>query len=63
MVIEIKHRMSYDRDLMDICDPEQQEAIRELTGRKTVTARDIECLKRLGFKIVDLDQVLRDILK
>lgn len=58
--IKIKHRKIYGMDVMDICDTHQQEAIRDLTGCKTVTHRHIDSLRRLGFVIIDLDQVLAE---
>lgn len=64
-IIEIKHRINKYRtldcnDIMDICDPETQEAVRELTGRKTVSHNDLKNLRILGCTIIDLDQQLKE---
>lgn len=67
-VIDIKHRTSQYRtfphnDIMDICDPEIQEAVRELTGRKTVSQNDLKNLRILGCTIIDLDAQLKEMFK
>lgn len=61
-IIEIKRRLGrHDTPLIDICDPEQAEAVRELTGCKTVVPRHIESLKKLGFEIYDCDKEIHNV--
>ena len=62
-VIHVKHKQEYGRDLMDVCDKEQSEAIRGLTGRITVTNKDICYLRQLGFNVIDLDDQLKEMFK
>lgn len=59
--IEIKHRQCYDQDLMDVCDVSLARAIGELTGKKTVSQKDLNNLRVLGCEIVDLDEEIRRI--
>jgi hypothetical protein len=61
--IKIKHRSEYGRDLMDVCDPHQAQAISRLTGCRTVTKEHVAALQELGFTIIDLDQILTEMFK
>ena len=61
--IKIKHRSEYGRDLMDVCDAQQAQAINMLTGCRTVTIQHVKALKLLGFNVIDLDQVLVEMFK
>ena len=38
-----------------VVDPDTQEALRWLTGRKTLSALDIKALEQLGFTITERD--------
>lgn len=60
ITITVKHRSCYGVDLMDVCDPIQSYAISHLTGKRTVSYKDLDALKVLGCKIIDLDQVLKE---
>lgn len=56
--IEVKIRNIYGIDRLEICGPLQAIAFSELTGRKTVTEKDIKYLKVLGLEVIILDEVL-----
>jgi len=60
--IEIKRRLGrHGNFLIDICDPQQQEALQELTCCKTVTSKHLESLKKLGFSIYDCDEAITNL--
>lgn len=48
MTIEYFKKSVYGNDMLYIKDAKQAETIRVLTGKKTIDARDIEMLSRLG---------------
>lgn len=58
-VIEIKRRERHGQELIDICDPDQSEAIKMLTGCRTVTKTHLAALILLGFSIYDCDAAIR----
>jgi len=49
--IQVQTRSVYGNDLMYVMS-EHEEAIRGLTGKKTIDNNDIENLKKLGFSFV-----------
>ncbi len=55
MEIQIKRRLNHNRMLIYICDPKQRVAVEVLTGKKTVTEKDVTALTSLGFHIYDCD--------
>lgn len=59
MVINVKHRNCYGVDLIDVCDPHQAEIIGHLTGKKTVSLKDIDNLRALGHEVIDLDEQIK----
>lgn len=53
MNITIEYRTNYGNSYVYVVDPDTQEAIRWLTGRKTLSPLDIKALERLGFTITE----------
>ena len=49
--IKLEVRRNYGTNHMYVTSPEHAEAIAALTGKKTVTEKDIQALKALGFHV------------
>lgn len=63
MEIQIKRRMTQFKQVVDICNPIQRNAIRTLTGKKTVSEKDIAALSVLGFFVYDCDHEMRKLFE
>ena len=53
MTIEIKRKEVYGNTLTYVTKESVRNSIKKLTGRKTLTDRDIQGLKELGFVLVE----------
>jgi len=52
MIIEVERKDVYGNPLTYVADESIRNSIKKLTGRKTLTNRDIEGLKELGLILV-----------
>jgi hypothetical protein len=52
--VEYRIRSVYGEDRRYVVDPTQAALISALTGRKTLTARDVDTLGGLGFTLVQV---------
>ena len=55
MNITTETRHQWGKTYTYVVDPDIAEALRWLTGRKTLSALDIEALEQLGFTITERD--------
>ena len=49
--IKTVKNIAFGRTLHYVTDPVQQDALQSLTGKKTLTDRDITCLQMLGLQV------------
>jgi hypothetical protein len=57
MMVNFFKRRVYGNDTYYIVDGDIANCVRTLTGRKTITLKDLECLKELG---IESNEVLDD---
>ena len=60
-IIKVKTRSAYGNTLIDIVDSNQREALQTLTGQETLTQRNINALKVLGFNFELIQDKPQDI--
>ena len=57
--IKTQAKTAFGRTLHYVTDPEQAQALQNLTGKKTLTERDILSLNMLGIAVNDVNLLLQ----
>ena len=55
--IKTQPKTAFGRTLHYVTDPVQADALQNLTGKKTLTDRDLTCLQVLGFQVNGVNYV------
>lgn len=63
VTISVKRREVYGNALIYVCDPTHADVISGLTGKKTVSEKDLSLLKMLGVEIRDIDAEIAQLMK
>lgn len=62
ITISIKRKNNYGTDHIYVCEPQHAEIIGRLTGKRTVSEKDLDCLKALGIEIRDIDAEIKQLI-
>lgn len=60
--ISIKRKVNYGTEMIYICEPQHAHTISQLTGKRTVSERDLEALKSLGVQIREIDVEIKNLI-
>lgn len=62
ITISIKRKENYGTSMIYVCEPEFATAISQLTGKRTVSEKDLTALQTLGVKIRDIDAEIKQLI-
>ena len=62
VTISIKRKENYGTSMIYVCEPEHAETVSQLTGKKTISEKDVEALKKLGVTIRDIDEEIKTLI-
>ena len=63
MEISIKRKDNYGTSMIYVCEEIPRKWITQLTGKKTVSEKDIDALKALGVQVRDIDVEIEQLIK
>ena len=62
ITISIKRKNVYGNENIYVCESIYAQQISQLTGKRTVSLKDLEALKALGVTVRDIDQEIKQLM-